>query len=398
MAKLTEVARRLRESDWLIRPETQRLFALLDGALFRTRAVGGIVRDTILAMPRDLAEIDLATELPPAEVMRRAAAAGIAAYPTGFEHGTVTLRVDALVAEVTTLREDIETNGRHAVVRFGTDWARDAARRDFTLNALYVGHDGTLFDPLGGLDDCLARRVRFIGDAATRIAEDRLRVYRFFRFSASHAGEVLDPSGLAAAIAAAPETAQLARERVGAELRRMLAVPKVARTLKAMAEAGLVPLSRDALALLRAYESQSRRPDGAARLALILVDCDTDALQAEWRLSNDAIAGAGRLLAAAQLLTDFAINEAAYRYPALLSEAVDVAATLSGWTEAAKLALREQLEALQVPRFPVTGGDLLASGMAPGPAVGQALDRLERQWIDSGFVLGREALLAQVAP
>lgn len=396
MAKLTEVARRLREADWLRRPETQRVFALLDGAQYRTRAVGGIVRDTILGMPRDLAEVDLATELHPAEVMRRAAAAGIPAYPTGIEHGTVTLRVGVLIAEVTTLREDIETDGRHAVVRFGTDWARDAARRDFTLNALYVGQDGTLFDPIGGIEDCLARRVRFIGDAATRIAEDRLRVYRFFRFSASHANEVLDPAGLAAATAAASDTHHLARERVGAELRRMLALPRVARTLKVMADCGLVSLSAEALALLRGYESQSRRPDFSARLALILIGRDADKLQAEWRLSNDAIAGAGRLLAAARLLTEFAINEAAFRYPALLSEAVDVAATLTGWTEAAKLALREQLEALQVPRFPLSGRDLLARGMAPGPAIGQALERLERAWIDSGFVLDRDALLALV--
>lgn len=397
MAKLTEVARRLREAEWLVRPETQRLFALLDGAQFKTRAVGGVVRDTILNMPRDLAEIDLATELHPSEVMRRAASAGIAAYPTGFDHGTVTLRVDALVAEVTTLREDIETDGRHAVVSFGTDWARDAARRDFTLNALYVGHDGTLFDPLGGLDDCLHRRVRFIGEAATRIAEDRLRVYRFFRFSASHAAEVLDSNGLAAALAAASDTRHLARERVGTELRRMLALPKVARTLKVMSEAGLVPLSPGTLALLRSYESQSRRPDATARLALILAEADPDALQAEWRLSNDAITGAVRLLAAARLLAEFAINEAAYRFPALLSEAVDVAATLSGWTEAAKLALREQLESLRVPSFPLTGRDVLSSGIAPGPEVGRTLDRLERLWIESGFEMGRDALLAQLA-
>lgn len=397
MAKLTEVARRLREAEWLVRPETQRLFALLDGAQFKTRAVGGVVRDTILNMPRDLAELDLATELHPSEVMRRASSAGIAAYPTGFDHGTVTLRVDALVAEVTTLREDIETDGRHAVVSFGTDWARDAARRDFTLNALYVGHDGTLFDPLGGLDDCLHRRVRFIGEAATRIAEDRLRVYRFFRFSASHAGEALDSNGLAAALAAAPDTRHLARERVGTELRRMLALPKVARTLKVMSEAGLVPLSPGTLALLRSYESQSRRPDATARLALILAEADPDALQAEWRLSNDAITGAVRLLAAARLLAEFAINEAAYRFPALLSEAVDVAATLSGWTEAAKLALREQLESLRVPSFPLTGRDVLSSGIAPGPEVGRTLDRLERLWIESGFEMGRDALLAQLA-
>lgn len=148
---------------------------------------------------------------------------------------------------------------------------------------------------------------------------------------------------------------------------------------------------------LPGYESQSRRPDATARLALILAEADPDALQAEWRLSNDAITGAVRLLAAARLLAEFAINEAAYRFPALLSEAVDVAATLSGWTEAAKLALREQLESLRVPSFPLTGRDVLSSGIAPGPEVGRTLDRLERLWIESGFEMGRDALLAQLA-
>ena len=140
----------------------------------------------------------------------------------------MTLRVGDLVAEVTTLREDVETDGRHAVVKFGTDWVRDAERRDFTLNALYVGMDGELFDPLGGADDCLAGIVRFIGDADQRIAEDRLRVYRFFRFSASHGQEQFDAEGLAAAVRAAGTLGELSAERVGAEMMRMLALPKVA--------------------------------------------------------------------------------------------------------------------------------------------------------------------------
>lgn len=398
MARLSEVTRRVREAPWLNRPETQRVFDLLEGRHFRTRAVGGAVRDTLLGLSRDDGEIDLATELLPDEVMRRAASAGIAAYPTGIEHGTVTLRVDTLTAEVTTLREDIETDGRHAVVRFGTEWLADAARRDFTLNALYAGWDGTLFDPAGGLEDCLARRVRFIGDAATRIAEDRLRVYRFFRFSASHGGEALDPEGLAAALAAAPHLVGLARERIGAELRRMLALPRVARTLKVMAGAELVPLDSGTIALLRAYETTARRPDRFARLALILTRTAPDALQSAWRLANDEVKTAGMLLSAARLLMDFEINSAAYRFPAQLSDAVEVAAALAGWTEAAKSALREQLEAVAVPRFPITGGDVLAAGVPAGREVGIALERLELAWIESGFALTRDDLLARLAP
>ena len=169
---------RLKDAAWLRAPDTQRLFALLDGAGGKTRAVGGIVRDTLLGLERANAEIDFATEFEPNEVMRRAGAAGVPVYPTGIEHGTVTLRIGELVAEVTTLRQDVETDGRHARVKFGTDWRRDAERLDFTLNALYLGADGALFVPLGGVDDCLGGVVRFIGDADQRIAADQLGQYR----------------------------------------------------------------------------------------------------------------------------------------------------------------------------------------------------------------------------
>ena len=207
---MIEARERLRQASWLSRAETQQLLALLDGAQRRTRVVGGAVRDTLLGLDQEMADLDLATELMPGDVAARAERAGVAVYPTGLAHGTVTLKTGTLVAEVTTLREDVETDGRHAVVRFGQDWREDAARRDFTMNALYAEIDGTLFDPLGGLGDCLERRVRFIGEAARRIAEDRLRVYRFFRFSASHAGEQFDQDGLAACTAAAGTLGRLA--------------------------------------------------------------------------------------------------------------------------------------------------------------------------------------------
>ena len=193
-----EAETRLCTAGWLQNPALQRIFKALDGGAGRTRAVGGVVRDTLMAHDRTSTDFDLATELSPDQVVKRAHAAGIASYPTGIEHGTVTLKANDLVAEVTTLREDVETYGRHAKVEFGTDWRRDAERRDFTLNALYAGPDGQLFDPLGGAADCLAGIVRFIGDADQRIAEDRLRVYRFFRFTASHGHEQFDATGLVA--------------------------------------------------------------------------------------------------------------------------------------------------------------------------------------------------------
>ncbi len=384
---------RLRRAEWLMRPETQRLLALLDGAQGRARAVGGIVRDTLLDMPREASDIDIATELTPDEVIERAGRAGVAVYPTGIDHGTVTLKLDTLVAEVTTLREDVETDGRHAVVKFGTSWKNDAARRDFTMNALYAGMDGTLIDPLGGVDDLMARKVRFIGKPAQRIEEDRLRVFRFFRFSASHGNERIDTDGYAACKAAAGTLDRLAAERVGTEIRRMLGLGKVAKTLSAMVRAGVLALPDQAVKLLQTYERQARRPDLTGRLAILMAVIPADQLQQTWRLSNDEIRTSQAVLTVARLLGDFRVNEAAYRHPAALADGVEVAAVLSDWGEAGKAALRDQLERLDVPRFPLNGGDLMAAGLRPGPALGAELERLEGLWIEGGFTLDREALM-----
>lgn len=388
-------AQRLRTAPWLSRAETQRVFALLDGTSDRTRAVGGVVRDSLLERDRDSGEIDFATQLLPDEVMRRAGEAGISVYPTGIEHGTVTLRLGETTAEVTTLREDITTDGRHAKVRFGTDWRRDAERRDFTLNALYAGMDGTLFDPIGGAQDCLAGHVRFIGDPDARIAEDRLRVYRFFRFSASHGREEFDEDGLAAVARAAGDLGALSAERVGAEIRRMLELGRIARTFTAMGAAGVLVLPSGVLDQLGGYERRARHPSIAPRLALLIAAQGEGKLKRQWRLSNDEIVMADALLSAARLLIDFQLNEAAYRFPAVLGDAVELAATLAGWTEAGKSAVVQGLERLEVPKFPLTGDDLIAHGMRPGPALGTELERLEKKWIASGFTLSRQALLAE---
>jgi poly(A) polymerase len=385
---------RLRDAPWLRDPATQRVFELLDGAAGRTRAVGGAVRDSLGDHARAAAEIDFATEFRPNEVMRRAEAAGIAVHPTGIEHGTVTLRVGERVAEVTTLREDVETDGRHAVVRFGYHWTRDAERRDFTLNALYCDMEGELFDPISGAEDCLAGIVRFIGDANRRIEEDRLRVYRFFRFTASHGRQQFDEDGLAAVKKVAGNLSGVSAERIGAEMRRMLDLPAVARTVEAMVEAGVFSMPRDLLERLLTYERRAHRPNRMARLALLVQALGSRGLQQRWRLSNDEIAAAEATLTAARLLTDFHVNEAAYRFPAFLSDAVEVAATLAGWTEAGKSAVLQHLQEIEVPRFPLSGTDLLQRGMRPGPKIGAELDRLEKKWIQSGFTLDRNALLA----
>lgn len=384
---------RLRDAAWLKRPETQAIFAVLDGADGLTRAVGGVVRDTLLDRHRDNPDIDFATVLLPAEVTRRAEAAGVAAYPTGIEHGTITLRVNDVVAEVTTLRRDVQTDGRHAQVVFGTDWSEDAQRRDFTLNALYAQPDGTLFDPLDGLGDCLAGRVRFIGDAARRIAEDGLRVFRFFRFSASHGGESFDPEGMAACAAAVARLDHLSGERIGREMTRMLSLPHVAATLRAMSGIGLEPIDDETLGLLKAYERQSAKPQFHGRLALLLGEQTPEAIQRRWRLANADIDAALATRAASELLREFKVNAAVYRFSAYLGAAIDVAAVVAGWGEAGKLAVTEQVYGIDPPKFPIGGRDLMAMGMLPGPDLGALLERLEQRWVESGFTLDRPALL-----
>ncbi|MET3924432.1 CCA tRNA nucleotidyltransferase [Devosia sp. 2618] len=385
------IANLLTDAEWLKRPETQAIFAALDGAQRRTRAVGGVVRDTIMGRETAVADIDLATELLPDDVMVRAKAAGIAAYPTGIDHGTITLKLGETLAEVTTLRQDVETDGRHAVVAFGTDWVEDAQRRDFTLNALYCAADGTLYDPLGGVDDAHHGIVRFIGDAGQRISEDGLRVYRFFRLSTSHGDEHFDADGLAAAKAAVGKLEHLSRERVGGEMLRMLGLPKVARTLSTMSAIGLVPLSDPTLRALVTYEELGGQ-GAEARLALIAGD-QLDAIQSDWRLSNDIITTARTIQRAAGLLADDKVGEAAYRFGETAVEGLAVAASTGGWGGARLGEVARGLAAVVVPPFPISGRDLADLGMKPGPALGQELGRLEMAWINSGFALGKVELL-----
>jgi len=378
-------------AQWLSNPAVQAIFTALDGAEGRTRAVGGVVRDTLAKRLEAHADIDMATELLPVSVMQRAKAAGIAAYPTGIAHGTVTLRLDDVVAEVTTLRQDVATDGRHAEVQFGTNWVRDAERRDFTLNALYCHADGRLYDPLGGAGDLLNGRVRFIGEAARRIAEDGLRVWRFFRFSASHGRQQFDAEGLAACRAVVGRLDHISAERIGAEMRRMLALPHIARTLALMAEIGLLPADAARLSALSRYE-QFGGSAFAARLALLAPE-GLDALQAAWRLSNAERDAARAILAAAELLAHGRPGWAAYRHGEAAVEGLAVAAAQGDWRRERLAELARELGQLRVAPLPVSGQDLIARGLEPGPALGQALKRLESAWVESGFSLERNELL-----
>lgn len=384
----------LPSAEWLVRPQTQAIFAALDGAEQRTRAVGGVVRDTILGRQPSTVDIDLATELLPQEVMARASAVGISCYPTGIEHGTITLQLEGTLAEVTTLRRDVQTDGRHALVAFGTDWAVDAGRRDFTLNALYCSADGTLFDPLGGIDDALAGRVRFIGDPNQRIAEDGLRVYRFFRFSASHGEQQFDPAGLLACAAAKDQLEHISRERVASEVVRMLGLPQVAMTLLMMAEIGLLTFDDATARSLVNYEALGGQ-SATARLAL-LADGNLEQLQKDWRLSNSLVGAARDIMRAATLVADEAVGEAAYRYGESAVEGLAVTGARQAWGRARLAETARLLARVVVPPFPVNGEDLADLGIARGPRMGKVLADLEHAWIKSGFTLGKPALLAMV--
>lgn len=385
---------RLEGAEWLERPQVRAIFAALDGAEGKTRAVGGVVRDSLIGRMREHADIDMATELLPVVVMQRAKAAGINAYPTGIEHGTVTLRLDQTSVEVTTLRQDVVTNGRHAEVAFGTDWVADAARRDLTLNALYCFCDGRLFDPLGGAGDLINGRVRFIGDATQRIAEDGLRVYRFFRFSASHAGERFDPDGLSACQSAADELDHISRERVGAEMLRMLALPRVATTLALMDRLGLVRLAPGAVTALQRYEALGGH-SAAARLAMLGRD-DLAQRQADWRLSKALIAHAEHIGEAAALLRRGDVGWAAYRFGEDAVEGLAVAAAEEGWPREQLAELARDIGRLPVAPLPVGGADLEARGMKPGPDMGAALAIMERAWVESEFSASKDALLERI--
>ena len=384
----------------------------LDGADGKTRIVGGAVRDALLG--RTVSDADLATILLPGDVVRRAEAAGLKTAPTGIAHGTVTVIAVGHPFEVTTLRRDVETDGRHAVVRFTTDWAEDAARRDFTMNALYCDMAGNVFDPLGGLADLKARRVRFIGDAEDRIREDFLRILRFFRFFAWYGAGRPDADGLKACARLKAGIATLSAERVWAELKRLLSAPDPTRALlwmrttevlqKALPESwGIDAIHR----LVAAEKAEGWQPEPLLRLESILPPhrARIDALTQRLRLSK---AEAARLLAWSDApdpdlgASGGDLAKALYRAgPTGILDRLrhGLARERDAGNGDAAEALRDQLRFAQgweKPVFPVTGKDLVRAGLKPGPEVGKRLKALEERWVESGFSLGREALLTSL--
>lgn len=403
------VAPSLAGAEWLKRQGTLAVLAALNGDGVETRAVGGAVRNALLGLP--VTEIDLATTAEPDRVIALAERAGLKTVPTGIDHGTVTVVAEGKPFEVTTLRRDVETFGRHAKVAYTTSWEEDARRRDFTLNALYADRDGTVFDPIGGYGDLQAGRVRFIGDAEARIEEDYLRILRFFRFHAYYGKGAMDEEGLHAAVKLRAGLAQLSAERVAGELRRILVAPGAAGAVEALFDHGLltevlggVPrlLRFERLAVIE--EANGLAPSAALRLAALAVFVDEDAarLAERLRLSNaeQAVFALGTLgvdkafpgeEAAKALL--YRLGPDAYRSRLLLAWADSGAPPDdASWRNA--LALPERWQA---PAFPVGGSDVMALGEIKGPDIGELLKRLERDWIASGFALDRDQLLAKAS-
>ena len=376
----------LAPSAWLDRPGIPQLLDSLDAAAGASRFVGGAVRD--LALGLAVADLDLATRLTPDVVVARLGAAGIKAIPTGIAHGTVTAVSKGTVVEVTTLRSDVTTDGRRATVAFTDDWAEDAARRDFTINALYADPlSGEVFDPTGdGERDLAARRVRFIGEPLARIAEDHLRILRFFRFHARFGAGAPEAAALDACTMRANDLMALSRERIADEFGKLLALPDPLPTVRLMIERGILrPVlpeieDTDRLAALLAAEQAAALPvDRWRRLAALLPrdPIVADKIAARLKLSLKL----RRRLALAADPGDLGSAEAhAYRLGTTSAE--DRLLLADRPAEAARIA------SWPIPRLPVSGGQLIAKGVTQGPEVARRLKAIEQSWVDAGFPTG----------
>src|SRR5712692_6034990 len=398
-------ARVLDDAPWLKSGPTARVLELLDGNGEQARVVGGPFSNALLKIPTG--DIDIATTALPAEVIRRAKAAGIKSVPTGIGHGTVTLVVDGQPFEVTTLREDTETFGRKAKVAFGRDWVRDAERRDFTVNGLSVDADGVVHDHVGGLDDVFAKRVRFIGDPNQRIAEDYLRILRFFRIHAAYGAGEPDRAGYLACIAARAGLATLSAERVRMEMLKLMVAQGAPGAITAMADGGLllpifggVAYTGPFRAMVSAERLLGLKPDPVRRLGALavavtedakrvamrlrLTNAETKALDSMghrwWRLAGMDEATARRRL--------YRLGEDRYRDRLLLAWARAGGDTDAGhWRELALLP-----ERWSAPKFPLKAADFIARGVAEGPVLGYVLALAEDAWLAADFPLDDGAL------
>lgn len=382
---------------WLERAETQAVFRAIADAGFSARVVGGAVRNALFGKP--VKDVDFATTASPEETMALARAAGLKAVPTGMDHGTVTVIAGHAPFEVTTLREDVETYGRHARVAFTKDWEADARRRDFTINALYCDATGTVSDPLGGYPDLAAGRVRFIGDAHARIREDYLRILRFFRFHAEYGRGEADAESLAACVLEQEGLRQLSGERVRAELLRMLAAARAIDSVATMARGGMAGLvlggAADVATMSRLAAIEAAvglHPDPVLRLAALVLPAEASALQSRLKLSSVETARIAFLAQArlhfSRAASDAYVHEAVYRHGRMAARdalLLDWARSGDPPTDAAWTRVLQLCSSWTSPVMPVRGADVVARGVPPGPRVGRILAALEAWWISEGY-------------
>jgi poly(A) polymerase len=374
-------------ADWLGAAPLRAVIDALGGPAY---FVGGCVRNSLLGEP--VADIDITTPIEPPEVTRRLEAAGLKAVPTGIEHGTVMAVSGGEGFEITTFRADVATDGRRATVRFSTDIAEDAARRDFTMNAIYADPAGEIVDPLDGMADLLARRIRFIGEPRDRIREDYLRILRFFRFAAWYGAEGIEPEGLAACAELAEGIDGLARERIGAEMKKLLAAPDPAPAVAAMAASGvlarcLAGASAALLAPLVDLEGKAGvEADWMIRLAALGAENPAEALRLS-RAEAKSLAEIRVLLAA-----PVTVAAAAHSNGARAVQAMALLRAAGGDTGGVT-DLKEEIARGVAAKFPLRAADLIKAGMQPGPALGAALEAARTRWLDSDFSLDRVTLL-----
>lgn len=375
-------------ADWISHPGTQALCVMLESRGHRALFVGGCVRNALLGLP--VQDIDIATDALPETVIRLALAAGFNAIPTGIDHGTVTVVAQGLSHEVTTFRRDVETDGRHAVVAFSGDIAPDAARRDFTMNALYADAGGQVIDPLGGLADLMARRVRFVGDAAARIAEDHLRILRFFRFHAIYADPEggMDAEGLAACAAQCHQISSLSGERIGAEMRKLLGATNPAPAVAAMAASGVlaqVMPGADARALAPLVHLEGAMPPRWQRRLVVLGGEDA---AHRLRLSRSESAAISQVRAA------IGTGQSAAALGWMLGEtlATDVLLCRAAMLEQPMPQdAKAEIARGAAATLPVTAADLMPA--LQGPVLGARLAQIEQAWLASDLHLSRGELL-----
>ncbi len=383
----------LSKAKWLNEPRLQAVLAVLNTGGGETLVAGGAVRNALLGVA--ISDVDLATTLEPRDVVQLARGAGFGVHPTGIEHGTVTVVNRAAAFEVTTLRRDVETDGRHATVIFTKSYAEDASRRDFTINAMYCDRHGKIFDYTDGYADILRNKVKFVGKASLRISEDYLRILRFFRFHAAYGKGAPDREGLAACTRLRKGLQKISAERIRQELMKLLAAPRAIETLQVMAKCGVLRLI---LPYTEEWRVLKRLPPDSV-LRLVILAQEPNALKDPLRLSNEEAARIAALVNAPSLSPVLREKERRALLYALGPDHWRDAVHLSFARTRAKIGDRAWGKLLrfadqwQAPQFPLNGSDLLRKGHAAGPLIGDLLQRAEDYWIASDFAVNKIDLL-----